>query len=194
MSNDVISSLISSLLPIVITLLFAWLSSRNDQAKRKHIVEDAKERIELISTYIASQSLVVDDPDELGVIKKTAANELYGIKAFLDGNLQNLEKSSEKSQHYFQRFFLLYKMQTRWASFFRACFLFVLLGSVLLLYGTYLGSFTPENLQDSGLGPVILGIIIVEIIPIVSVVLLFRWLAIKYDKPGNSNQTAKSSQ
>jgi hypothetical protein len=194
MSTDAISSLISSLLPIVITLFFAWISSRNELAKRQRIVEDAKKRIELISAYITSQSLVLDDPDELGAIKKTAANELYAIKAFLDNKLQSLEKSSEKSEHYFQHFFLLYKMQTRLAGFFRACFFFVLLISVFLLYGTFLGSFTPEYVQENGLGSIILGIIIFVVLPSVLIVLLFRWLAIKYDKPVNSNQMAESSQ
>jgi len=152
MSNDLITSLISSLLPILITVVFAWISSRNDQAKRRHVLDDAKQRIELISAYVASQNLVLDDPHELGVIKKTAANELYEIKAFLDTRLQSLEKSSEKSENYFQRFFLLYKMRTRLAGFFRVCFFLMAIVSIVWSFTLSSLNFTSESVQEYGLG------------------------------------------
>ena len=187
MPNDTIWSLISSLLPIVITLLFAWLSSRNDQARRKQIVEDAKQRIELISEYVASQNLVLDDPNELGVIKKIAASELYDIKAFLDNKLQSLEKSSEKSEGFFQRFFLLYKMRTGAASFLRICFFMVLLASIFWSILMSSIGFSPEQLQENGWG-LSIAVLIMLTTPAVLVALLLRWLAIKFDKPADSTE------
>jgi len=193
MSNDLITSLISSLLPILITVVFAWISSRNDQAKRRHVLDDAKQRIELISAYVASQNLVLDDPHELGVIKKTAANELYEIKAFLDTRLQSLEKSSEKSENYFQRFFLLYKMRTRLAGFFRVCFFLMAIVSIVWSFTLSSLNFTSESVQEYGLGFNIALVLILSL-PVVLVALLLRWLAIKYDKPASSTQSTGALQ
>lgn len=64
----------------IITLFFAWIASKNEQAKRKQMFEDAKQRIELINAYVASQKLVFDDSAELGAMKKAAASELYNIR------------------------------------------------------------------------------------------------------------------
>jgi hypothetical protein len=181
---ELISKLLSSLVPVLFTAFFAWIGSRNDQAKRKQMFEDAKQRIELINTYVASQKLVIDDAAELGAVKKTAANELYNIKAFLDKNLHSLEKSSEKSESYWQRFFLLYKMRTGLAGFLRVCFFLMLLGSVL--YSIFLSSMvTPASLQNYGLGWIIVAVITWSL-PGVLVGLLLRWLAVKFDKPTNS--------
>jgi hypothetical protein len=89
MDERIISTAISSLIPILITLLFAWIGNTNVQSKRKQMFEDVKRRIELINSYVASQKLVIDDATELGIVKKTAADELYNIKAFLDNNLHD---------------------------------------------------------------------------------------------------------
>jgi len=185
MSKDFIASLISSLLPIFITFLFAWISNRNDQAKRRHVIDDAKQRIELISAYVASQNLVLNDPNELGVIKKTAANELYGIKSFLDNKLQSLEKSSEKSENFFQRFFLLYKMRTWLASLFRVGFFSILLLSVLFTILISSTSFSPSSIQEFGLGFNIVMVVIASI-PGILFAMLLRWLTIKFDNPSST--------
>ena len=192
MSKDFIASLISSLLPIFITLLFAWISSRNDQAKRRHLIDDAKQRIELINAYVASQNLVLNDPNELEVIKKIAAKELYGIKSFLDSKLQSLEKSSEKSESFFQRFFLLYKMRTGLASLFRVGFFSILLLSVLFTILISSTSFSPSSIQEFGL---VFNIVMVTIasVPGILFAMLLRWLTIKFDKPSSST-IAKEEQ
>jgi hypothetical protein len=190
MSEATISSLISSLLPILITILFAWLGSRNEQSKRKQMVEDAKQRIELLSTYITSQNLVVSDPHELENLKKSAANELYDIKAFLDNKLQSFDKASEKSENYLLRFFLLYKMQTGVANFFRLCFFVVLLLSVF--WSVFISSIVFTDIQQSS--DLIISVVafIILAAPALLLVLLVRWLTIRYDKQKNSLQTVES--
>src|SRR5512136_1128408 len=105
--KEVITILLSSFLPILFTIFFAWISNRSEKVKRKQMIEDAKQRIELINAYVVSQKLVIEDDATLRLMKKRAANELYDIKAFLDNSLHGLEKSSEKPESYSQRFFLL---------------------------------------------------------------------------------------
>ncbi len=180
MSSEFISTLISSLVPILITLFFAWLSNRNDQAQRKNIIEDAKSRIDLINEYVASQSLVINDPDKLGEIKKTAANELYEIKTFLDNKLQSLEKTSKRSGEPLQHFFLLYKMNTFWARFLRVVFFITLIFSVL--WSTTLVAFGGNNTNTMVENYIIE---FIAILPAILIALLFRWLAIRSDKPLN---------
>jgi len=193
MANELISIFLSSLIPLLITALFAWINSRNERAKRKWIFEDSKQRIELISAYVASQNLVIDDPNELGTVKKTATEELYKIKASLDNKLKNLEEDNEKSDSFLQRFFLLYKMRTRLASLFRALFFIMLLISALWSIILSSTSFTPESVQKYGLGFSI-AIVIIVTLPPVLVALLLRWLAIILDKPANSMEKAESIQ
>jgi len=184
MPNAIISSLISSLLPILVTVLFAWLGNRNERSRRKQMFDDAKQRMELINTYVTSQKLVVDDPNELGNVKKTAANELYAIKAFLDNRLHSLEKASEKSENYFQRFFLLYHMRSRSAGFFRAFFFLMLFASALWSAFLASTSFRLASEQEWYLVTPII-VIIIFTLPGVLVTLLLRWLAIKFDKPAD---------
>jgi len=189
--SEFMSKLLSSLLPVLLTAFLAWIGNRKDQARRKQIFEEAKQRIELINAYVASQKLVIEDAAELGVVKKTAANELYDIKAFLDNKLQSMEKVAEKSENYLQRFFLIYKMKTWAASFFRACFFMALFVSVI--WSIYISS---KILQDTYkyevATPIIL--IIVFTVPPVLAVLLFRWLATKLDKPKNSTEITEVIQ
>jgi hypothetical protein len=182
MSDATVSAIISSVLPIIFTLLFAWLSSRNDKAKRIRVFEEAKQRIELISAYVTSQDLVIDDAKEIETIKKTAANELYDIKAFLDDTLQSFEKSSEKSESYFMRFFLLYRMQTLAARFFRVLFFIVLFISIIWSIFIASISFTPDSVQEFGMGFEITMVVIASL-PAVLIALLLRWAALKFDKP-----------
>jgi hypothetical protein len=158
------------------------MGNRKDQVRRKQIFEDAKQRIELINAYVASQKLVIEDAAELEVVKKTAAEELYAIKTFLDSKLQSLENSSEKSESYIQRFFLLYKMRSGLASFFRATFFFLVFMSIIWSFFVSNQLFAPEPLKEYGLGSTILGLLVYSI-PVVLVAFLFRWLAIRYDKP-----------
>jgi hypothetical protein len=189
MTGERIISLLNSLLPIVITLVFAWLSSRNDETKRRQLVEDAKQRIELISAYVTSQTLVIDDPNELGEIKKTVANELYEIKAFLDHTLQSLDQTSEKSEDFFRRFFLLYKMNTRLASFLRVIFFIILFVSVIWSIIVPSFMFTPLPDQETGPDDTVINLIgtVVLVLPVVLVAMMVRWLAIKFDKPVNDS-------
>jgi hypothetical protein len=70
MSTDKMLTMINSLLPIIATFFLAWLSSRNEQTKRRSRMEEAKHRIELIKEYVISQELAIDDPTELGEIKR----------------------------------------------------------------------------------------------------------------------------
>jgi len=185
MIDDVMKILLSSLIPIIVTGLYAWIGSRNAQSKRKQTLEDAKQRIELINSYVASQKLVIDDATELGVVKKTATDELYKIKVFLDNNLSSLEISSEKLETYWQRFFLLYKMRTWMAGFFRVGFFIILFISILFTIILTIGSFTPSSIQEYGLGFNIVMIVIASI-PGILIAMLLRWLAIKFDKPAST--------
>jgi hypothetical protein len=189
--SEFISKLLSSLLPVLFTVFFAWIGNRNDHAKRKQVFEDAKQRIELINAYIASQKLVIDDAAELGVVKKTAANELYNIKAFLDNNLHSLEKASEKSASYWQHFFLLYPMRTGLAVFFRVCFFLTLIVSVLWSIFLTNITFTDPVVQENGWGFNII-LVILGSLPSVLVALLLRGLAIKFDTPQKNAQKATS--
>jgi hypothetical protein len=191
--SEFTTNLLSSLLPVLLTAFLAWMGNRKDQARRKQIFEDAKQRIELINAYVASQKLVIEDTAELGVVKKTAAKELYDIKAFLDNKLQSLEKSSEKSESYVQRFFLLYKMRSGLASFFRATFFFMILMSIIWSFFMSDQLFAPESLKEYGLGNTFLGLLVYSI-PVVLVAFLFRWLAIKYDKPTTLTQNTGAVQ
>jgi hypothetical protein len=178
MSSELISTIISSLLPIFVTLFFAWLSNRNDQVKRRNMIEDAKSRIELINEYVSAQNLVIPELSKLEEIKRTAANELYDIKKFLDNNLQSLEKTSKRSDEPIQRFFLIYKMNTFWAALFRILFFITLVFSILLSIFNISVNYSDAVSQlifDS----------IVFTTPFILFAFLFRWLAIKLDKPLN---------
>ena len=104
---QVVVILLSSLLSILTTIFVGWMSNRSELAKRKQMIEDARQRIELINAYVASQKLVIDDEATLRLMRKRAANELYDIKALLDNNLHSLEKPTEKSESYWLRFFLI---------------------------------------------------------------------------------------
>jgi hypothetical protein len=180
MSSELISTFISSLVPILITLFFAWISNRNERSQRKNVLEDVKSRIDLINEYVAAQSLVINDPERLGEIKKTAANELYDIKTFLDNKLQSLEKTSKRSSEPLQHFFLIYKMNTIRARFFRVVFFITLLFSVL--WSTILFAFGTNN-TNTLVEDYIFEII--AILPAILIALFFRWQAIKSDKPLN---------
>ena len=178
MSSELMSTLISSLVPILITLFFAWISNRNDQSQRKNLLEDAKSRINLINEYVAAQSLVINDPDRLGEIKKSAANELNDIKTYLDNKLQSLEKTSKRSGEPLQHFFLIYKMNTFGAALFRILFFITLVFSILLSIFNISVNYSDAVSQlifDS----------IVFTTPFILFAFLFRWLAIKLDKPLN---------
>lgn len=192
MSEETIAALISSLFPILITLFIAWIGSRNEQSKRARIMEDARQRIELINAYITSQNLVIDDPRELESIKKTAARELLDIKTFLDDKLQSMKKSSEKSESYFQRFFLLYPMRTGLARFFRVCFFIALPFSIIwsILFSSAIIS---GNVVETSLSVSIISLSIL-VLPAVIGVLVLRWLAIKFDKPERSMVTTELAQ
>jgi len=183
MSQDKMLTLINSLLPIIATLFLAWLNSRTEQTKHRSRMEEAKHRIELIKEYVISQELAIDDPTELGEIKKAAAKELYDIKAFLDLKLQSLEKTSEKSDSFLQRFFLLYKMKTGLAAFLRVAFFIVLFVSILwsilvssLIFNplSSLGSTSTDALTN------FLATIMLTL-PVILVALLLRWLAVRFD-------------
>jgi hypothetical protein len=185
MSSELIAALISSLLPIAITVIYAWLSSRNDRSRRRQVVDEAKQRIELISAYVASQTLVLDDAGELGAIKRTAARELYDIKAFLDATLQSMEKSTEKSESYLQRFFLLYGMRTGLASLFRTLFFIML--AVSVLWSVFISTLAfAEDMQELGLGVQIV-VALMFVIPVLLIALGVRWLAVRFDKPPASD-------
>jgi len=191
--SDYISILLSSFLPIFLTVLFGWIGNRNDRAQRRKMFDDAKQRIELINAYVASQKLVIDDTTELGNLKKIAASELYAIKESLDKKLRSLEKHSEKSESYWRRFFLLYKPRTGLAGFFRAFFFLMLLMSIL--WSAFWASiyFAPASLQKYNLAISII-VVIIFALPGVLVILLLRWLAIKFDKPANSPEKVESVQ
>ena len=147
--------------------------------------EEAKRRIDIINAYVTSQNLVIDDPTELGKIKKTAANELYGIKAFLDHTSQSLKKSSEKSDNFLQRFFLLYKMKTVLATFLRSVFFIVLFVSVLWSIFVPSVMFTPTEGIVAEAGDAVINLIssVILVLPVILVAMLVRWLATKFDKP-----------
>jgi hypothetical protein len=182
MSSELIAALVSSLLPILITIIFAWMSSKNDQAKRRQVIEEAKQRIEIISAYVTSQSLVLGDPGELEAIKRTAANELYEIKSFLDGTLQTLQKSSEKEESYFQRFFLLYPLCSALARFFRVLFFIALVVSILWSIFISTIAFSADMVGDIGMAASVV-VALIFMIPVLLVALVLRWMAIKNDKP-----------
>lgn len=183
MSPDKMLTLINSLLPIMATFFLAWLSSRNEQTRRRSRLEEARHRIELIKEYVISQELAIDDPAELGEIKKAAARELYEIKAFLDLNLQGFEKTSEKSESFFQRFFLLYKMKTGLAAIFRVAYFIVLFVSILwsILVSSLI--FNPLSSLGSTSTDALINILatIMLTLPVILVALLLRWLAVRFD-------------
>jgi hypothetical protein len=166
--------IVKSLLPFLITLVVAWLNNRNERAQRRQLVEDAEKQIELISAYVNSQSLVLSDPAQLAQIKKAAADELYEIKTFLDEKLKSLEKASKKSDHFLQHFFLLYQMNGTAAGIFRVLFFLMLLLSIPYSFGVF--SNGAPSLYDLLLSLVVM-------LPAILLVLLFRWLAIRFDKP-----------
>lgn len=187
LSEETVQALVTSLLPILITVLFAWLSSRNDQSKRRQLIDDAKQRIELISAYVSAQGQVLDDPAQLERIKGAAAGELYEIKAFMDDKLQSMEKSTEKSESYFQRFFLLYRMRSGLASFFRLGFFGAL--ALSILWTIFL--FDPADVQELGLMFSIAMYIALSLPPLL-VALFLRWLALRFDRPPQAAPSAQA--
>lgn len=153
--------------------MVAWLNNRNERAQRLKLIDDAKKQIDLITAYVNSQSQVLNDPAELAEIKKDAAGELFDIKTFLDEKIKSLEKASKKSDHFLMHFFLLYKMNTLTAGFFRIIFFLMLLLSIP--YSLLVFSGTALTLIDFILNLVVM-------LPAILLVLLFRWLAIRFDK------------
>jgi hypothetical protein len=152
-------------------------------------MEEAKHRIELIKEYVISQGLAIDDPTELGEIKKTAAKELYDIKTFLDLQLQSLQKTSEKSDSSLQRFFLLYKMKTSLAAFFRVAYFIVLFASILwsILVSSLIFNPVPGMGIESNIASVNILATIILTVPVILVALLLRWLAVRFDTPPKKN-------
>lgn len=151
------------------------------------MIEDAGQRIELINAYVASQKLVIDDDATLRLMRKRAANELYDIKALLDNNLHSLEKASDKSESYWLRFFLIYPMATVLAKILHVCFFLALIPSVVLNFILIGVLIAPEMVQEEyGGWASSMFIFLIFFLPTISIVLLLRWLAIKFDKPVDS--------
>jgi hypothetical protein len=182
MTKEIASALIGSLIPILITTFFAWLGNRNDQSKRKKLIDDARQRIELINTYIASQSLVVSDSHELEAIRKAAANELCGIKELLDHRLQRLQKAAETSDNYLLRFFLLYGMRSGRARFFRLCFFATLVAAAFIAFLLVSTAFSASSIQEYGISFNVIMTILMSM-PGILLALMFRWLAKISDRP-----------
>ncbi len=180
--KEITSALIGSLIPILITTFFAWLGNRNDQSKRKQLIDDTRQRIELINTYISSQGLVVSDPHELEAIKKAAANELCSIKELLDHRMQRLQKASETSDNYLLRFFLLYGMRSGRARFFRLCFFATLVAAAFIAFLIVSNAFSASSIQEFGIGFNVIMTILTSM-PGILLALLFRWLAKIAEKP-----------
>jgi hypothetical protein len=123
------------------------------------------------------------DSEELAQIRQSATRELSAIKKSVEEDLRKIDKDSPQSGSFLQRFFLLYKMHTRLAAFFRVMFYLTLVVSFLwsLLFTSIIRGFIAEGSYSLFVNLLVL---LLFITPAVLIVLFVHWLAIKADKLG----------
>jgi ABC-type multidrug transport system fused ATPase/permease subunit len=185
MTDDLILTILGSFLPVIITTLIAWLGNRSLSSKRGRTVSMAKQRVDFIHAYISAQNASMGDSEELAQIRQSAAKELSAIKKSVEEDLRKIEKVSPQSGNFLQRFFLLYKMYTRLAAFFRVLFYLTLVVSFFwsMLFTSIIRTFIAEGSYSLFISLLVL---LLFIMPAVLIVFLMRWLAVKADKPGRS--------
>lgn len=185
MTDDLLLTILGSFLPIVITTLIAWLGNRGLSSKRGRIVTLAKHRVDFLNAYLSAQNAVMGDSEELAQIRQSAGRELSAIKKSVEEDLRKIDKDSPQGENFFQRFFLLYKMHTRPAAFFRVLFYLTLLISFLwsMLFTSIIRGFIAEGSYSLFVNLLVL---LLFIAPAVLIVLLVHWLAVRADKPSRS--------
>jgi hypothetical protein len=121
MANSLLLTILGSFLPIIITMLIAWIGNLDLGSKRGRIVTLAKQRVDFLNAYLSAQNAAMGDSEELAQIRQSAGRELSAIKKSVEEGLRKIDKDSPQAENSFQRFFLLYKMHTRPAAFLGFC-------------------------------------------------------------------------
>ena len=185
MTDDLLLTILGSFLPIIITTLIAWIGNLGLGSKRGRIVTLAKQRVDFLNAYLSAQNAAMGDAEELAQIRQGAARELSAIKKSVEDDLRKIDKDSPQGENFFQRFFLLYKMHTRLAAFFRVLFYLTLLVSFLwsMLFTSIIRVFIVEGSYSLLINLLVL---LLFITPAVLIVLFVHWLAVRTDKPSRS--------
>jgi hypothetical protein len=176
MSEQVLTTILASFIPIVLTTFVAWFERRNEESRRSQAIESAKQHIDFLRSYLVTQKLA-STPEQFLAIKRKVSDEIDQIMAELAAELGDIEKTLPHNggSSSLISLFLLYRLNTWQASAFRVLFYLSLILSTIV--SALMTNFTITDLSNPFAARIVAAVIIV--LPFVLITVLFRWLAIR---------------
>ena len=183
----VIIGALVGLFPTLLATLIKWLDKRGLVTKQNRALGLAKQRVEFLDNWIKVQETLCS-PEQFDEIKQEVSNELVQINRTLRENL--VEEEDEfvtfEERNVLQRLFLLYtpRSVTGWV-FHIIFYMFLGILTAILISGLGLG-FGPQGWSIAQL----IGAWIV-FSPLVVLVFLFRWFAVRSDRAAEERMEAQ---
>jgi hypothetical protein len=180
MMFDELVTLLSGLLPVVLTVAFGWLEQRDEEAKRLKVIDVATKRMCWLDAYLNMQRNVLP-PEQFENVKHEVSREVEQVNQELKGDLRQIEKMLLKSKKgSFQKVFLTYKMKG-WIA--NACrFAYYVFFAFSILFSVFIASSILTHSTGTQSVKIFSMIFALFFNPFWLFTLLFRWLAKKLDR------------
>jgi hypothetical protein len=187
MTDQIIITFLSALLPIALTTAIALLERRGQESRRNKLIDFAQKRVQFLNTFLTAQSLATT-PEQFEILKRSVSQEIIQIRLDLLKEIEkiNVDTARSRENNILQTFFLLYPLKGILAPIFRILFYGLLVLPILGALGLVL-MMSSENSPISGPGTIVATVLgsLIYILP----ALLFRWLAIATNKRSQERST-----